>query len=159
VPMDIMKAEMHFDEVKPNDQFQIGPVDILAKQLNHSDITLGYRITWKGISVAYVSDTEHIAGKLDSNVLALAEGADVLIYDAMYTDKEYLDPKAPKAGWGHSTWQEGLKIAEHANVGRFVSFHHDPIHNDRFLRQVEKEMQLQNANACVAYEGLVIGLM
>ena len=47
--------------------------------------------------------------RLDENVYELALNADVLIYDAMYTDEEYHNPKSPKVGWGHSTWQEAVK--------------------------------------------------
>jgi hypothetical protein len=52
-------------------------------------------------------------------------GADVLIYDSTYSDEQFVP------GRGHSTWQEGMRIAEAAGVATFVAFHHDPDHNDR----------------------------
>jgi phosphoribosyl 1,2-cyclic phosphodiesterase len=55
------------------------------------------------------------------------------IYDAMYTDEEYHNPTSPKVGWGHSTWQEAIKMAEAAGVKRVVIFHHDPTHSDDML--------------------------
>jgi len=38
-------------------------------------------------------------------VRKLAEGADVLIYDAQYLPEEYA---AGKRGWGHSHWREAV---------------------------------------------------
>ena len=66
----------------------------------------------------------------------LARDADVMIYDATYTDKEYYDPKSSKVGWGHSTWQEAVKVAKAANAKTLVIFHHDPAHDDAFMDQV-----------------------
>ena len=42
-------------------------------------------------------------------------------------------------GWGHSTWQEALKIAEAANVKNTFLFHHDPSHNDDRMDQIAAE--------------------
>jgi ribonuclease BN (tRNA processing enzyme) len=35
-----------------------------------------------------------------------------MIIDATYTDEEYNDPNHSKVGWGHSTWQQAVKIAQ-----------------------------------------------
>ena len=43
----------------------------------------------------------------------LIEGTDLLIYDCTYTDKEFKG----KIGWGHSTWQEGIRLARAADAG------------------------------------------
>ncbi|MCY7321867.1 MAG: MBL fold metallo-hydrolase, partial [Phormidesmis sp. CAN_BIN36] len=86
----------------------------------------------------------------------LARDADVLIYDACYTDEEYYDLKTPKIGWGHSTWQEALKVAQVAGVKRAVMFHHDPNHDDDFLDQVEAEVQTVFPNSLLAREGMIL---
>ena len=87
-------------------------------------------------------------------MLALADHADAMIYDAAYTDDEY--PKFK--GWGHSTWQEALKIAEAANVKQTFLFHHDPSHNDERMDQIAEEAAAANANARPAVEGEEITL-
>ena len=68
--------------------------------------------------------------------MSLADQADVMVYDSAYTDEEY--PKFK--GWGHSTWQEALKIAEKANVKNTFLFHHDPSHNDERMDQIASEV-------------------
>ncbi len=58
-----------------------------------------------------------------------------MIYDSSYTDAEYPRYK----GWGHSTWQEGMRIADAAGVGTLAIFHHDPSHDDAFMDGVARE--------------------
>ena len=43
----------------------------------------------------------------------------MVIYDCTYTDKEF----EGKIGWGHSTWQEGVRLSKAANVKNLVIFH------------------------------------
>ncbi|HBF97179.1 MAG TPA: MBL fold metallo-hydrolase, partial [Alphaproteobacteria bacterium] len=108
----------------------------------------GYRIEHRGHSVCYVTDTEHVIGKPDENILALIEGADLVIYDSTYTDKEF----ESKIGWGHSTWQEGIRLCKAANVKSLAIFHHDPDHEDRFLNQLEAEAKTVWSAAFLARE-------
>ena len=75
-------------------------------------------------AAAYITDTEHANGELDPNVLSLVRNADVMIYDSTYTDDEYNDPRSSKVGWGHSTWQQALRIGDAAAVKQVVAFHH-----------------------------------
>jgi len=56
----------------------------------------------------------------------LAEGADLLIHDTQYTEKEYEE----RVGFGHSSVRHAFQFAELTNVKHFVPFHHDPTHND-----------------------------
>ena len=60
---------------------------------------------------------------------AFLEGADVLIHDAQYLDREY----PAKRGWGHSTVNYVTDLACLAGVRQLVLFHHDPTHDDRFV--------------------------
>lgn len=156
VPLKGLRADLRFYELKAGNSMMLDDIKIETGQLNHPNTAMGYRITWNGRSVVYCSDTEHLPDGIDENVLNLSKDADVLIYDAMYTDEEYHSPKSPKIGWGHSTWQEAVKMAQAANVKRVVIFHHDPTHTDDFLDQIEQEVQAVFPKAIMAREGLVV---
>lgn len=158
VPLQIMGADLCFYNVEVGKPIEIGDVVVEAAPLNHPGEAVGYRVSWQGHAVAYVTDTEHFPDRLDENVLWLARQADVLIYDATYTDEEYYSPKTSKVGWGHSTWQEAVKIAEAAGVKKLVIFHHDPLHNDDYLDQVGEQVARVFPNSLMAWEGLEIQL-
>lgn len=159
VPLQIMQADLEFYDLELGEQVSIGEVIVETGQLNHPGEAIGYRVNWGGLSVAYITDTEHFPNKLDENVLWLAREADVLIIDATYTDEEYYDEKLSKVGWGHSTWQEAIKIACAANVKQLVLSHHDPSHYDDFLDQLGEQTSLIFHNTILAREGLSIELI
>ncbi len=156
VPLQIMQANLDFHDLTPGQTIKIDDIIIDTAHLNHPGEAIGYRVNWHGGSVAYITDTEHFPDHLDKNVFGLAENADILIYDSTYTEDEYYSQKSPKVGWGHSTWQEAVKMAQAANVKTLVIYHHDPSHNDDFLDHVGQQAAEKFPGAIMAKEGLVL---
>ncbi|MCM0592524.1 MAG: MBL fold metallo-hydrolase [Gloeotrichia echinulata IR180] len=156
VPLQIMQADMNFYNIVPGEPIHIDEVTLETAPLNHPGEAVGYRVNWRGGAAVYITDTEHFPDRLDENVLWLSRNADILIYDSTYSDEEYYSPRSPKIGWGHSTWQEGVKIAKAANVKTLVIFHHDPAHNDDFLDRVGEEAFEKFSGAIMAREGLIL---
>jgi ribonuclease BN (tRNA processing enzyme) len=89
---------------------------------------------------------------LDKDVLQLARDVDLMIYDSNYTEEEY----PSHIGWGHSTWQQGVRLADAAGAKLLALFHHDPEHVDGFLDRVGREAKAQRAQTVVAAEGLML---
>lgn len=158
VPLQIMQANLDFYDVKAGEPIKINDILVETAPLNHPGEAVGYRVNWRDSAAVYITDTEHYSDKLDENVLWLSRNADILIYDSTYTDEEYHSPKSPKIGWGHSTWQEAVKIAKAANVKTLVIYHHDPAHNDDFLDCVGAEAAMQFPGAVMAREGLALSV-
>lgn len=155
IQLEAFKAQLEFHTFQSGDSFSPRPgVSVHTAPLNHPDNATGYRIEYGGKSVAYITDTEHKVGSSDQNVLTLAKNADVMIYDATYTDDEY----TAHAGWGHSTWQEALRLADRSGVGTVVAFHHDPSHDDRFLDSIAARAQQARPGTLIAAEGLELQL-
>jgi phosphoribosyl 1,2-cyclic phosphodiesterase len=159
VPLQIMGGDLKFCDIEIGEVVTIGDITIENALLNHPGEAVGYRVTWQDKVTAYITDTEHFPDRLDENVVWLARDADVMIYDATYTDKEYYDPKSSKVGWGHSTWQEAVKVAKAANVKTLVIFHHDPAHDDAFMDQVAIETAAAFPQSLVAQEGMELDLL
>ena len=113
---------------------------------------MGYRIEWAGASVCYITDTEHPAAGLDDALLRLVASADVMIYDATYTEAEY----PSHAGWGHSTWEAAVALADAAAVGRLVLFHHDPRHDDAAMQAIARNAAARRRGTLTAREGMRI---
>jgi phosphoribosyl 1,2-cyclic phosphodiesterase len=120
--------------------------------LNHPDGACGYRIDYGGYSACYITDTEHKIGEPDQNILNMIKGTDLLIYDGMYNDKIF--PR--KIGWGHSTWEEAVRLAKAANVKRLAIFHHDPCHNDQALQRREDHLKEVFPSGFFSKDGQVV---
>ncbi|HYB11122.1 MAG TPA: MBL fold metallo-hydrolase [Alphaproteobacteria bacterium] len=153
VPLDVLKATIEYVDFKPWEDLEPrSGVIIRTAPLNHPNGAIGYRVEYRGRSICYVTDTEHVPGKLDENICSLVKGADIMIYDSTYTEAEF--PRF--AGWGHSTWEEGVRISMHAGVKTLVVFHHDPTHDDAFMDRVAKAANDALPGTIIAHEGLVL---
>lgn len=159
VPLQIMQGDLQFYDLEIDKDIRLGEIRIEMRCLNHPGGSVGYRVEWRDRVVVFVTDTEHLPDQLDKNVLHLAHQADVLIIDATYTDQEYYDPVHSRRGWGHSTWQEAVKIAHQAQVKQLILFHHDPSHNDDFLDAIAEEAMLAFPATLIAREGMSLELL
>jgi phosphoribosyl 1,2-cyclic phosphodiesterase len=120
----------------PLNTFEIDSLQITADLITHPGTTLGFRIEEGTSSLAYMPDHEPALGcdmfpkePRWTSGFALAEGVDLLIHDAQYTDAEY----AGRVGWGHTSFSQLEKFASITGVAELVTFHHDPAHTDDFL--------------------------
>lgn len=155
VPLDAMRSIVEFVDFEAGDEFGLySDVRIRTAPLNHPNGATGYRIEHAGRAVCYVTDTEHVPGQTDENVVKLIEGADLVIYDSTYTEQEF--PK--HVGWGHSTWNEGMRLCQRANAKQLAIFHHEPDHDDAFMAKLEAEASRTWDKAVVAREGMRLTL-
>lgn len=153
VPIDIFEARLDFRDFAAGDTLTPRPgVKLVTAPLNHPDGATGYRVEFGGKVIAYITDTEHHSGQSDPEVLKLMHRADVAIYDSTYTDEEY----ARHRHWGHSTWEEGVRLAKEADVKQFVIFHHDPGHTDSMMDQIAADAAKIRPGTVVAHEGLLL---
>ena len=160
VTLDVFHASVSFSEFDVGSSLFCGNVAMRTAALNHPNGATGYRVEYGGKSICYITDTEHREGERDKTIVELCRGADIMIYDCSYTDEEYPRYK----GWGHSTWQEGVRIADAAGVGTLAIFHHDPSHDDAFMDDIARQAaELRPGSApsglprvVVAHEGLTL---
>jgi phosphoribosyl 1,2-cyclic phosphodiesterase len=119
-----------------------------------------YRITWRGKSVVYATDTEGYVG-MDRKLAAFAGGADVLIHDAQYSEEHYRGQLAgfsSTQGYGHSTAVMAAEVASAAGTGELILFHHEPSYSDDLVAAQESTAQKIFPHSRAAYEGMEINL-
>jgi len=133
--LEYMAARREHAQIDAVSSFACGGISVHPFRLNHPQGAWGYRLEVEGASIVHASDHEHGDPERDVVLREYAQNADVLVYDAQYTDREY----ASKKGWGHSTWREATRLARDARVGRLILFHHDPTHDDDTMRAIESE--------------------
>ena len=126
-----MPAEMEFIERNPGETFEVGALRITPHLLMHPIPTFGYRIDEGSSRFTFATDNEIalFANGTNGTVKDLANwcrDSDLLVHDAQYSADEY----KTRAGFGHSTYEEALSLAEQAGVKELAFFHHDPLHAD-----------------------------
>jgi len=154
VDMGAMGATRHFlnlDE-KP---VSLEGATLRSAPLNHPQGCVGYRIEADGGVIVLATDTEPGSPVHDRSVRDLARDADVLVYDAQYTPEQLT---GEKKGWGHSSWLEGVRIAQESHAKHLILFHHDPDSDDPYVDGVVMTARKEFPNAWGANEGLMISL-
>jgi phosphoribosyl 1,2-cyclic phosphodiesterase len=155
IGIEAFRARMDYRDFSAGDTLEPRPgVSIRTVPLDHPGGATGYRLDFAGRSVAYLTDNEKRASGFSPTLLALAQGADLAIYDCTFTDDEIGD----KAGWGHSTWRDGLRLADAAQIKTFCMFHHAPEHGDDFMDGIAREAEALRPGTIVAAEGRLIEL-
>lgn len=150
---DVFRADLDYVDFRAGESFSLPDgITVTTAPLNHPDGSTGYRITRGGRSVCYITDTEHPAAGFDAHVLALIQGADLVIYDSTYCAGTY----PPHAGWGHSTWEAGVALAHAAGGRQFALFHHDPDRDDQALARIEEQARVAFPGAFAAREGQTV---
>ena len=111
-----------------------------------------YRLESQGKVLVYATDTEHTPGKTDEGLVDMMRGADLVIYDCTYTEEDL----PSKVGWGHSTWNEGVRLCQLAGAKRMAMYHHSPDYNDVVVRVLETAAHAEWDGAFAAREGMEI---
>ncbi len=149
-----MSSNKTFREITPASKLRIGEVDVECFALHHPNSTLAFRFTAEGKSFVFSTDVEHNDEMLDK-LAQFSAGADVLAYDCQYTMAEY---HAGKIGWGHSTYESGIAICKSGGVKNLHMIHHDPLHSDNTLKQMEGDAKKLFASAHMIPEGYEFSL-
>jgi phosphoribosyl 1,2-cyclic phosphodiesterase len=141
----VTDASKHFTGIKNVETIVTG------RRHNHPGGAYGFRIEREGKVLVICTDIEH-GEAIDPKVVELSRGADLLVHDAQYTAEELQTHR----GWGHSSYDQAMEVAEMAGVKRLAMTHHDPDHDDEFLLRMEKLCQRRFPNSQLAREGMEI---
>ena len=154
ISVDVLESTIIWTDFEAGETIPLSDeITLRTAPLNHPEGATGYRVEFDGKAVCYVTDTEHTPGKPDENILGLIKDADLVIYDCTYTDGEF----PSYTGWGHSTWQEGVRLCDAAGVKQLAVFHHDPSHTDKFMDGVAEALEaMRPGGGLVAREGLTL---
>jgi ribonuclease BN (tRNA processing enzyme) len=187
VPFAEADAAIEFNELTDSAKFSIDDVQVACTRLNHPYIATAYRLTTDGASVVYVSDTapfsdilfedEFVArppspgaelpvkdrqklAKMREGVVRLCEGADLVIYDTMFTPEDY--QRIPH--YGHSRPADAVEVCGEAGASRLALFHHAPERTDAEIDAILADTRTAATKASrkldivAAYEGLEMEL-
>jgi len=170
-----LNARIEYVTIKPGIPVKVGSAIVTPIVLSHPVLNFGYRIDCDGQSVFFTGDYEpqlniydpqddeydefqsFVDAKWDEVVLAMKD-VDALIVDSSYTSEEYV----AKQGWGHGTYDSGIKLAVAAKAKKLFFTHHEPTRSDANLDAIYQNLLENNPDtACellLAQEGVDISL-
>jgi ribonuclease BN (tRNA processing enzyme) len=114
-------------------------------------------------TIAYLSDHWPTAmgpgadgyGEYHESALALADGVDLLIHDAQYTNEEF----PARADFGHAAIDYAVHLGRKAGARGVLLFHHDPDRTDDDLDRIVASYKDETAPVVTAAaEGSIIEL-
>jgi len=143
-----------------NHHYELGTMKIIPIALSHPNQGTGFKFVQDGKCFVFLTDNElgyrHEGGLDYQQYLDFCRGADLLIHDAEYKEEEYKKTR----GWGHSTYNDALKLALDAGAKKLGLFHHnqerfdDEI--DAMVADCKKIISEQGSNLeCFAVEQLM----
>ncbi len=160
-----LAATIEFVELQPGHTYNIDGLQVRPILQNHASDSYGYRFEQAGKVVVYSTDCEHKYEILDERYpfVEFFRGADVLIFDAMYS---LADQISVKEDWGHSSNIVAVELAQLAGVKHLVMYHHEPIYDDRMIERILAETrrydELSRTGEALtitsAYDGLEIAV-
>jgi phosphoribosyl 1,2-cyclic phosphodiesterase len=153
VPMKNAGASFSIQGFHTGETIPLAGHTIRTASLSHPGGACGYRIDANGRSVAVITDHEHGSVRPDPALVSLCIGVDLILYDAQWD--EDLDYEAHR-GWGHSTWQAGLRLMQAANAGRLGCLHHAPEATDEVLLKREARLSQIHRASFFAREGRTV---
>jgi phosphoribosyl 1,2-cyclic phosphodiesterase len=154
VALDSMGAKFVF-QLEQNNRYKDDDKEVVVYTIkqNHPGGSYGYRMEADGRVIVICTDLEH--GKtVNEDIVDFARDADLLIHEAQYTNEELETHR----GWGHSSYDQAIEVAERAGVNRLIMTHHDPDHDDEFLNTIEKKCKDRFKNCELAREGVEYGV-
>ncbi len=146
VPFTALSAKKEFSNLSGGVWEEDG-FRVRAMRMKHSSFTVGHRVDYGGVSLAYLPDNELASERYDveegwrKHLVEFLGDVDVLIHDAMFTDEEY----ASKLDWGHSTFGQTVELAHEAGAKKVLFFHHDPSRSDQELSEIVDSHRAQAA--------------
>jgi phosphoribosyl 1,2-cyclic phosphodiesterase len=155
VNLDQMKAKLDFCNIENGCLPMEDGTRIKTAWLNHPQGCMGFRLETKKGVLVYATDNEPGDPNFDKAVRKLAEGADILIYDAQYLPEEY---EARRRGWGHSHWREAVNVVMESGAKELILYHHDPDHSDAIVDKVVADARNYYPKVRAAAEGMEIKL-
>ena len=162
-PVDLKNVAAELDFNEDPEEFQIGSVKVNRFPLCHPNGGCGFSLEEEGKRICFFPDNEltfdHPGCRSYDAIVEFCQGADVLIHDAEYYREEY---EKFTRGFGHTVFDDTVKLALDAKVKRLLLWHHKPERTDEQVDAMQEKARAQikeagGATICdAAYKGMVI---
>lgn len=147
VAFDHLKARIDYLNTVAHTTLDLDGVLIDSIRLNHPQGGVAFRFREDRHTMVFITDNELGAarGRRIPEFVEFCQGCDLLIHDAQYLPSEI----AHRQGWGHSTYEEVVSLAQEAEVHNLILTHHDPGRSDAEVKNIvawSREMAASREN-------------
>ncbi len=146
-PINTNNFSANINYIKRENEFNIGDVSVKAVEDSHPGGVTIYRIEHNNKSLVYATDCEIYYDNIDE-IAEFSKGCSLLICDGQYKESEMFD----KIGFGHSSWERAVKLAEMCGASELLITHHDILRTDKEIDEMQEEMKRVFANGSFAFE-------
>lgn len=155
-----LAADIQYFHLK-EDHMDLGDgISLTTKYLNHPILCVGYRFEYQGKVFCTAYDTEPfrnifctdpndpsydetmasegqmIADEQNRVLEEFVAGVDLLVHDTQYVQTEY---EPSKVGWGHSSIEHAVAMANRVGVKSLALFHHEPVRTDQQMDELARD--------------------
>ncbi len=112
-----------------------GEFKVEAHRANHPGNGLAYKVFADDTVFFYSGDHEITDdAEVRLQTIKMLKNTDIAIADSMYTRQDYTP------GWGHSTWEDWVEVAQEAEAKILVLSHHAPTRTDSELNELSEKL-------------------
>jgi len=156
-PIDLEKMNRaEIVEIKGNETFNLRDgLKVATFDSMHDNDTTAFRIDGEK-NFVYLLDFELTKDSAELNdVVAFCKDADVVVFDATYSPEDY--PK--RRGWGHSTFEAGMMLAELSGCKQMIFSHFFHIYTDEMIDSIAGRINRgDGVEYFVAHDGMELVL-
>jgi len=154
VSINDFKAKINFHNIT-NDEIKLSDSITIKTQIHHHpNGAFSYKISSNDKIISYITDCEYRTGKPSEKLINFSNNSDLLIHDAHFTPEDLINHK----GWGHSSWEQAVTMAQKSNSKQLALFHYSPNYNDTQVQVIEENAKQVFKQTIAAKQGLVIYL-
>lgn len=147
------QATISYRDIADFEKIELGDgISVRTTRLHHPGGATGYRVSHAGKSFAFITDTSHAADQRDVALVDFLKGADLFAYDCSYLDSEF----ERFASYGHSTWEEGIRLKKASRAKAMAGFHHMPFRTDEAIDAIVSDVAGGEEGIFAAHDGMRI---
>ncbi len=157
-----LRGTWRFGGLEPGEH-RIEGFEVVALDIPHKGgRTFGYRVSYDGASLAYLSDHNPVAlgpgpeglGPYHDAAVTLAHEVDVLFHDAQYAATEL----PARASFGHSAADYAVGLGAVSGAAKVLLYHHDPARTDAEVEAMAAALNRPGVSVSGAAEETVLDL-
>ena len=150
---DDFKAKLNFYTIE--DEMHLSDNLTVKSQIHHHpNDAFSYKVLIDGKKITYITDCEYVSENVSKKLIDFAKNSDLIIHDSHFSKEDLPNHK----GWGHSSWDQAVEIAEKSNSKQLALYHYNPDYDDEKIQLIEKQAQKIFKQTIAPKQGLVIYL-